>query len=90
MQTVLAKPATKPAELVGLVNAQGLAGAYLSTVVLTMTNPATIISFAAVFAGLGVGQHGGIFASRSPSRDNASARGVCGVCSMVAAAEQCR
>jgi len=58
VQTVLAKPATKPAELVGLANAQGLAGAYLSTVVLTMTNPATIMSFAAVFAGLGLASAG--------------------------------
>lgn len=58
VQTFLAKPATKPAELVGLANAQGLAGAYLSTVVLTMTNPATIMSFAAVFAGLGLASTG--------------------------------
>lgn len=33
---------------------RGLAGAYLSTVGLTLTNPATILSFAAVFAGLGL------------------------------------
>ncbi len=58
VQTFLAKPATKPAELMGLANAQGLAGAYLSTVVLTMTNPATIMSFAAVFAGLGLASTG--------------------------------
>ncbi|MBF6590092.1 MAG: LysE family transporter [Ktedonobacterales bacterium] len=32
----------------------GLAGAYASTVVLTLTNPATILSFVAVFAGLGL------------------------------------
>jgi threonine/homoserine/homoserine lactone efflux protein len=32
----------------------GLAGAYLSTVALTLTNPATILSFGAVFVGLGV------------------------------------
>jgi threonine/homoserine/homoserine lactone efflux protein len=31
-----------------------LAGAYFSTVFLTLTNPATILSFAAVFAGLGL------------------------------------
>ncbi|MBF6592621.1 MAG: LysE family transporter, partial [Ktedonobacterales bacterium] len=31
-----------------------LAGAYLSTLALTLTNPATILSFAAVFAGLGI------------------------------------
>ncbi len=33
----------------------GLLGDYLSTFVLTLTNPLTIISFAAVFAGLGLG-----------------------------------
>jgi threonine/homoserine/homoserine lactone efflux protein len=32
----------------------GLAGAYLSTLALTLTNPATILSFGAVFVGLGV------------------------------------
>ena len=58
VQTFLAKPATKPAELVGLANAQGLAGVYFSTVVLTMTNPATTMSFAAVFAGLGLASTG--------------------------------
>ena len=33
---------------------RGLAGAYLSTLGLTMTNPMTILSFAALFVGLGV------------------------------------
>ena len=33
----------------------GLAGAYGSTFLLTLTNPVTILSFAAVFAGLGLG-----------------------------------
>ncbi len=32
----------------------GLAGAYLSTLGLTLTNPMTILSFAALFAGLGI------------------------------------
>ena len=32
-----------------------LAGAYTSTLLLTLTNPMTILSFAAVFAGLGLG-----------------------------------
>ena len=32
----------------------GLAGAYLSTLALTLTNPMTILSFAALFVGLGV------------------------------------
>ena len=34
---------------------RGIVGAYLSTVGLTLTNPATIFSFAAIFAGLGLG-----------------------------------
>ncbi|MEP0923992.1 LysE family transporter [Leptolyngbya sp. ST-U4] len=34
--------------------AKALAGAYFSTVFLTLTNPATILSFVAVFAGLGL------------------------------------
>lgn len=33
----------------------GLLGAYLSTFILTLTNPMTIISFVAVFAALGIG-----------------------------------
>lgn len=33
---------------------RGLAGAYLSTFGLTLTNPMTILSFAALFAGLGI------------------------------------
>jgi threonine/homoserine/homoserine lactone efflux protein len=35
-------------------NRKGLAGAYASTFLLTITNPVTIIAFLAVFAGLGV------------------------------------
>ncbi|HVO43717.1 MAG TPA: LysE family transporter, partial [Aggregatilineales bacterium] len=37
----------------------GLPGAYLSTLALTLTNPATILAFAAIFAGLGIGEMGG-------------------------------
>jgi threonine/homoserine/homoserine lactone efflux protein len=40
--------------------AKSLAGAYLSTLALTITNPATIISFAALAATLGVGVGGGL------------------------------
>ena len=35
--------------------AHGLAAAFSSTLALTLTNPTTILSFAAVFAGLGLG-----------------------------------
>jgi threonine/homoserine/homoserine lactone efflux protein len=37
----------------------GLLGAYFSTLALTITNPLTILSFAAVFAGMGIGGTGG-------------------------------
>lgn len=33
----------------------GLVGSYLSTLLLTLTNPLTILSFAAIFAGVGLG-----------------------------------
>ncbi|MEO0739808.1 MAG: LysE family transporter [Cyanobacteria bacterium J06649_12] len=64
--TFLSKPADKPAE----IGRTGLAGAYLSTFGLTLTNPATILSFVLLFAGfapaeLGYGQAvvmvGGVF-----------------------------
>jgi threonine/homoserine/homoserine lactone efflux protein len=51
LRTFLAQPAEVSAE----AGARGgLLGAYLSTFFLTLTNPATIISFAAIFAGLGL------------------------------------
>lgn len=79
VQTGLAKPATKPAEVGGLTNAQGLAGAYFSTVILTITNPATIMSFAAVFAGLGLGGAGLAGATSSQSDRLAAITLVVGV-----------
>jgi threonine/homoserine/homoserine lactone efflux protein len=50
VRTMLAEPATQP----GQSAAGGLFRAYAATVVLTLTNPLTIMSFAAVFAGLGL------------------------------------
>jgi threonine/homoserine/homoserine lactone efflux protein len=38
-----------------------IAGDFLSTVFLTLTNPLTILSFAAIFAGLGLGTTGGTY-----------------------------
>jgi threonine/homoserine/homoserine lactone efflux protein len=52
LHTFLSVPASKEA---GARTASGLFGAYLSTFLLTMANPATILSFLAVFAGLGLG-----------------------------------
>jgi threonine/homoserine/homoserine lactone efflux protein len=48
--TVRADPATEAARL----SSRGLWGAYASTLFLTLTNPATILSFIAIFAGLGL------------------------------------
>ena len=51
VRTFLATPASHAAGAGGMT----LASAYASTFVLTLTNPMTILSFAAVFAGLGFG-----------------------------------
>lgn len=45
---------SKPFENSGSVNVSGPAGAYVSTFLLTLTNPVTVLSFVSVFAGLGV------------------------------------
>jgi threonine/homoserine/homoserine lactone efflux protein len=47
---------TKPAEQVAQPQENSLLGAYVSTLVLTLTNPLTILSFAAIFAGLGLAE----------------------------------
>lgn len=57
----LETPAVKAANVSG----KGLFGAYTSTFFLTLTNPATIISFTAVFAGLGVASAGGDYLGAS-------------------------
>jgi len=51
LRTLVTAPAEKPSSAEG----RGLAGAYASTFFLTLTNPTTILSFAAIFAGLGIG-----------------------------------
>jgi threonine/homoserine/homoserine lactone efflux protein len=51
VRTFVSKPATQAAEVRG----GGLLAAYFSTVFLTITNPMTILSFVAVFAGFGLG-----------------------------------
>lgn len=56
LRALLARPAgwePRPVAVNG-----GLASSYLSTLALTLTNPATILSFAAVFAGLGLASTG--------------------------------
>ena len=59
VQTFRARPAEPAVE----VDGQGLLGAYLSTVALTLTNPATILAFFAIFAGLGLGATDGAIGS---------------------------
>ena len=59
VHTVLVKPSEKPTNGKKL----GLAGAYGSTFLLTLTNPVTILSFAAVFASLGLGSSAGDYGS---------------------------
>ncbi|HLZ62846.1 MAG TPA: LysE family transporter [Ktedonosporobacter sp.] len=49
---------TKPAERAAEARANNFLGAYVSTLLLTLTNPTTILSFIAVLAGLGVGGGG--------------------------------
>jgi threonine/homoserine/homoserine lactone efflux protein len=49
VKTFLASPPSEPTA----ARAAGLAGAYLSTLALTLANPTTILSFVAIFAGFG-------------------------------------
>ena len=74
VQTFRAKPATNPAANPGTeitsAKSNGLLGAYLSTVLLTLTNPATILAFTVLFAGLGL-------ASSSYSSASLLVLGVC-------------
>jgi len=53
IKTMLSKPPESAATLSMQTN--GYPGAYASTFLLTLTNPLTILSFAAIFAGIGVG-----------------------------------
>ena len=45
---------SRPTEVAAATDRPGLGGAFLSIFGLTMTNPMTILSFAAIFAGLGL------------------------------------
>ncbi|MBI2001638.1 MAG: LysE family translocator [candidate division NC10 bacterium] len=53
----------RPAERAVFAKAQSVLGAYASTFVLTLTNPLTILSFTAIFAGLGAGGPRGTYFS---------------------------
>jgi len=54
---------SQPAERAAAGDAVGLVGAYASTFLLTLTNPTTILSFVAVFAGMGLASMGGDYAA---------------------------
>ena len=58
VKTFLSQPAAESGQPVQ-TRARGLLSAYLSTLLLTLTNPLTILSFAAIFAGLGLAETGG-------------------------------
>lgn len=54
VKTLRSRPGDRPAE----APATSLVAAYSSTLALTLTNPATILAFVAIFAGLGLGSSG--------------------------------
>jgi threonine/homoserine/homoserine lactone efflux protein len=54
---------SRPAEALSEPEGKGLVGAYASTFILTLTNPMTILAFAAIFAGLGLGDAVGGYAA---------------------------
>jgi threonine/homoserine/homoserine lactone efflux protein len=58
VKTFLSQPAADSGQPTH-TRSRGLWGAYLSTLLLTLTNPLTILSFAAIFAGLGLVETGG-------------------------------
>ena len=63
---------TPPAPIEGATTAtNGLLGSYASTVALTLTNPATIFSFIAIFSGLGL-----VSAAKTPANSVITVAGV--------------
>jgi len=61
LRTLLAKPAAQTQAT--STRSNGLAAAYSSTLFLTLTNPMTILSFMAIFAGLGIASASGDYAT---------------------------
>ena len=59
VKTLLAKPAEKAADDQQQKKSRSVGTAYGSVFVLTLTNPMTMLSFAAIFAGLGIGSEAG-------------------------------
>lgn len=61
IKTLLSKPAEKAAT--GTGKPKSLPGYFITSMLLTLTNPTTIISFAAIMAGLGIGSTSGDYLS---------------------------
>jgi threonine/homoserine/homoserine lactone efflux protein len=61
VRAFLAAPAERAATMVG----SSLLGAYAATLLLTLANPTTILSFVAVFAGLGLAATSGDYGAAS-------------------------
>ncbi|OLE56687.1 MAG: lysine transporter LysE [Cyanobacteria bacterium 13_1_40CM_2_61_4] len=55
LRTILSKPAQPERAQGTTAKGENLLAAYVSTLFLTLTNPLTILSFVAIFAGIGVG-----------------------------------
>lgn len=55
IRSFVSAPTASPGEPATTIQASGLLFAYFSTLLLTIANPMTILSFVAVFAGLGLG-----------------------------------
>ena len=55
LRTILSRPAQREREQATTIKGENLLAAYVSTLFLTLTNPLTILSFAAIFAGIGAG-----------------------------------
>jgi len=70
LRTFLTKAAAEPAAS----GKTSVASAFLSTFLLTLTNPMTILSFMAVFAGMGLGASSDYFPRRRSWRESSSAR----------------
>ncbi len=65
LRTILSKPAQREQEQATTIKGENLLAAYVSTLFLTLTNPLTILSFAAIFAGIGAGGANRIYISGS-------------------------
>ena len=64
-RTIRARPPLAATEATAMPPQRSLSAAFLSTLVLTAANPATILAFIAIFAGVGIHVAGGTYAAVS-------------------------